>query len=75
MCSRFSLASISMMRFTRATEGLSLWTPSCAICVHRLAIENFDANTNQVDQMAYGRFEDIFHHLVPRWSPANKLQA
>ena len=28
--------------------------------------ENFDANTNQMDQIAYGRFEAVFRHLVHR---------
>ena len=35
--------------------------------------ENFDANTNEMDQVAYGRLEGIFHCLALRYSVANKL--
>jgi hypothetical protein len=35
--------------------------------------ENLDTNTNQVDHVAYGRFEGIFHRLILRRPPAAGL--
>jgi hypothetical protein len=35
--------------------------------------ENFDADTNQMDQMAYGRFEAIVHPAARRVKPGGSF--